>query len=92
VPASLSGNVYHHPICIPGKSGAKFVKKIVFRQGLATSGTDKQQHLDGKFDGEFSPKKRLSFENQMHEKLVHNRVGVTGPSVGAIVFFAKVSS
>jgi hypothetical protein len=45
------------------------------------SGTDKQQHLDGKFDGEFSPKKRLSFANQLHEKLVHNRVGV---SVGLV--------
>ena len=77
VPESLSGCVYHHPIGIAGKLGAKYGENLFFRQRLATSRTDKQQHVDGKPDGKFSPEKRLSFANQLHEKLVHNRVGVT---------------
>jgi hypothetical protein len=77
VPASLPGDVYHHPIGIAGKLGAKFAKNLFFRQCLVTSRTDKQQHVDGKSDGKFSPEKRLSFANQLHEKLVHNRVGVS---------------
>ena len=77
MPASLSASVYHHPNGITKKSGAKFVKKLFFWHCLATSGTDKQQHLDGKFDGEFSSENRLPFAKQLDKKLVHNRVGVT---------------
>jgi hypothetical protein len=50
---------------------------LFFRQRLATSGSDKQQHIDGKHDGKFLPENRLSFEKQLDKKLVHHRVGVT---------------
>jgi hypothetical protein len=81
VPASLSGCVYHHPIGIAGKLGAKYVENLFFRQRLATSGSDKQQHIDGKHDGKFPPENRLSFEKQLDKKLVHHRVGmIRGPA------------
>jgi tRNA(adenine34) deaminase len=66
------------------KSGTKLVKKLFFRQCLAKSGVDKQQHLDGKPDGEFSAENRLSFENQLDENLVHNRVGIGEEAVGGL--------
>jgi hypothetical protein len=72
VPARLLGGVYHHPFCIAPKIGAENVKNIFFRQCLATAGTDKQQHIDGKPDGKFSLEKRLSFVNQLRKKLVNN--------------------
>lgn len=53
-------------------------QKIVFWHCLATAGFDKQQHFDGKSDGDFPRENRLSFADQLDEKLVHNRVGVTG--------------
>jgi hypothetical protein len=59
-----------------GKSGAKFVKRLVFWRCLATSGLDKQQHFDGHSDGDFSFRNRLSYEKQVDQKLVHNRVGI----------------
>jgi hypothetical protein len=77
VPASLSRCVYHHPKCILEKLGAKFVKSLFFWHCLATTGLDKQQHFDGNSDGEFSCESRLFFADQPHEKLVHNRVGVS---------------
>jgi hypothetical protein len=52
-------------------------QKIIFLHCLATTGLDKQQHFNGKSDGDFSPENRLSFADQRDEKLVHNRVGVT---------------
>lgn len=36
-------------------------QKIIFLQGLATAGFDKQRHFDGKSDGDFSPENRLFF-------------------------------
>jgi len=60
------------------KIECKFVKTLLFWQCLATAGLDKQQHFDGISDGQFAPENRLSFADQLDEKLVHNRVGVTG--------------
>jgi len=42
-----------------------------------TAGFDKQQHFDGKSDGDFPPENRLSSADRLDEMLVHNRVGVT---------------
>ena len=78
MPVSLSGCVYHHPNGVLEKSRSKFVKKSTFWHCLATSGNDKQQHPDGKSDGDFSFENRLSSKKQMDKKLVHHRVGVTG--------------
>jgi len=59
------------------KIECKFVKKLFFWQCLATAGLDKQQHFDGKSDGDFSSENRLSFVDQLDENLVHNRVGMS---------------
>ena len=81
MPASLSGCVYRHPNCILEKSRSKFVKKLFFWHCLATSGTDKQQHLDGIFDGKHPSENSLFFANQLDKKLVHHRVGVRPKSL-----------
>jgi hypothetical protein len=60
------------------KIGCQIHQKIIFGQCLATAGFDKQQHFDGKSDGDFPRENRLSFADQLDEKLVPNRVGVIG--------------
>jgi hypothetical protein len=42
----------------------------------ATAGLDKQQHFDGKSDGDFPSENRLPSADQLDKKLVHNRVGM----------------
>ena len=60
-----------------GKVWCEIRPKIIFLALSGnTSGTDKRQHVDGKFDGDFSFENRLSFEKQLDKKLVHHRVGM----------------